>query len=570
MNLSKSTFVSIGFTLLIGILFQNFLPSQLPRKDRARVFLIDSTGQPLTVKTAAILTFRKQLKGKRTWEAPQTISNRNAPKDFSGAMVLDLDLTDSQQVALGVYLPVGYRVYRWTSSCPEIERLHPPPLDDPQLVQISANPILGESVTDDFLKIEPQKDEQCFAFIFDDQSKSYSAFAKKNPDRHGIYHENAFSSAMGVNNVPRNQTIPLQLNTKSHYSVRAEISPRIGGVIQSLSLKKNENSPEIQLIKNDDIADSGMQWNMILNGVSVEGSQQRFRSLLYNQAIGADPYWMWGLEMPMEKASNGSQQIAAKADRWVPLFSDLNRLQGVDPQWDATQFHPQSPLFTTNSVHLFDGRVEEVSLARTTKGQTARITSRFRVRSHLLKGQILAAPTAADQVCCHSATRYEWIALRRDELMKHQTQFYYTDDDGQVHSVGSLDEQWLENSPSCLPMPTSQIPVSAPCGKMRLNKIKALSMVIDPGTREEQVVAFHLPADELFDGSVEFTSKNVHDLKVMPGKYWTNSTLLIMLRFESTGMKKITIPADFDVTDSFQISIGDRQLLKDLSHPLNE
>jgi hypothetical protein len=257
----------------------------------------------------------------------------------------------------------------------------------------------------------------CLAFMLKPYFPNYSTYAKLKADSLGnfapqkTYYEWPFSSAMGLNQIKNNKVTSLS-STDSNGQVKVDISHTLGGLIQGLSIRQKNSTQWTQIVKNLDPADSAFQWSMrLIDPVYIDGPKIGIvdhKEVTFNQAVGANPYWMWGMEMPLVlKPGVSSTLLHSKDNLWVPFYSDIYGAQKVNNQWNKTQFSPRSPLFLPQAVHLFDGRIEEISLTPIAAGSNtvSRLTHSLKVRTHV-NGKFSA-----------KAILFEWLALKRSALL---------------------------------------------------------------------------------------------------------------------------------------------------------
>lgn len=531
-----------------------------------KVFLIGENGKGLSSNLSGITTVRIKKSDSPVWDAPITISNQNIPPDFAGTLAYSFYLGTNDKAAVGIYVPVGFSVLKKIQDEQDCNWEQTGVPYSKRGYELYASAFSDQFSEDTLFVGGSDAGTKCLAFMLVDSTREYKIYGKVAPNLFGNYHENAFSSAMGLRNIPNNKTTTLKSSNSNDSEVSIEVSNTLGGMIQSLYLKKNASQEPIQLIQNIDAADSGIQWSAILNGVVFsDTSQHTIQTLLFNQVIGADPTWMWGMEMPLLK--NSSSSLTTKENIWVPHYAETNTDQPVANQWDKKSFTPISPIFRPQALHLFDGRVEDVSLKNIilSNGHSiSRVSTTFHSRTHLFQ------PFSANfskKVCCSSFVRLEWMAFRRDVLVSHNAVIYYGDATG-THRIGKLDEQWEQNNSRCFNSNNQTKIYARPCGIKRLFSTNSISIVLDPETTAEQVVSIHLPNFIPFESLVEFTTASSHNNDATPKKNWTNSTFLLSPKFFNAGTESFQFTKNYDVSDTIQISIGSNADLKKINPSL--
>ena len=540
-----------------------------PSPGSIKVFLIDDHGQALTPSVPGMVSYRSQPGGNGSppaaapWSTPVTLSNQRTVPDFTTRLAGTINnVGPSDLVELGVYPPLGYTVQiiqQFTSNC-DWATTFVPYGNQYQYYADSYHYQYGATST---LTVPgPASGSTCIAFKFIDDSTTLGAFEKLDTT-YGKYAQSAFSSAMGVDNIPNNIVSTLSSSNTNNSAVSIQVSTTVGGVIQTLNLQKDSTHPVIQLINNNDIADSGMQWTTLVRGVTLPSTMTHgttapsiLSGLAVNQAVGADPTWMWGMAVPLVAYSPPStvgMALQSPTALWTPLYTDSNTDQAVADQNSTTTFSPRSPLYAPQSLHLFDGRVDDVSISQVSVagGHTiSQINSSFHSRSHML-----SPFTAANTSPLGSLVRLEWISLNRDALVTHNAQVYYAQN-GVRTLIGSLSVS-SQNAPTGSWNPKSCASASGtiPCGGSfpisSTNPASSVSIVLDPMTPLEQVVSIHLPDFASFAASLSFTPRIVG---------LSNSTLLIPVIFydvsKSASGNTEVVDASYDVVDSIQVSIG--------------
>lgn len=487
--------------------------SRAADRGQIRIFVVDEGGRALPATVPEIVSVRVKREESPEWEPPHTVSNQNEPADITNRLALAVDLARGDEAAVGVYLPTGFEILKMAKDVPDCawQNGSSPVPNDGRLYSLYApsHPLDGKA-RQTLIMHGAANGVVCVTFMLR-RDPHYSAFAKDDSRKYGVYWEKPWSSLVGLWNVRPDKIVSLT-KSSSHTEVQLDVSETVGATIVHFFIGapgRPHDPSRIQLIKSADAADSGLQWSAITRGIEYDSVWENAN---FNQAVGADPTWMWGLEVPLEYVENRPDATVLKTpdNVWVPIFSDSWELEHVDNQWDKSQFSPRSPLFEPLSLRIFDGRTEEISLKNipVPNGDSiSQVIDNFHIRSHL-----------QFPIRMKFYRGILWSAFNTEGPfggLAHRVQIYLVTADGSSRflgtdpGLGSLEQPW---------------PITGPEGSRRrghcgetgcqanFDNLRRVVLVYDHcstgrcGT-PEQVVSMHLPNSAPFSAQVKFTRK---------------------------------------------------------------
>ena len=553
------------------------LAKALPYGGQIRVFLIDQDGAAVPRAVPGIVSVRMIHSGMPKWLPPRTVSNQNAPPDFDGRLAQTIDAGPDDRVAIGVYDPTGYRVLKlahderdcaWQAGAGPIPK-------ERSLYEEQAGSHVSAGPADTLEIAGPASGVLCVTFMLE-KDPAYAQFGKVDVEKYGTYHENAWSSAIGLQNVRPDKITTLR-RASSNSAIQLDVSETIGAEIVHFFISDPErpNDPSrIQLIKSNDAGDSGLQWSAVMTGVNFGTIKDA--ALGVDQVVGADPTWMWGMEMPLVQTENNAVAaiLATPPGVWVPNYTARENVHPIVNQWDPLSFTPHSPLFRPNSVRLFDARAEQIGVRivpAPAGGTIANVISDIHVRSHLLF-----------PIAMKFYRAFEWEAYNRDGPgggLAHHMQMYVVKPSGeslflgQDRTASSLEQAW--------PIPPSfgrrlgKECTPEHCDEL-FQQLNRVVLVFDPCpnapcARREQVVSIHLPSLAPFSAETNFSAA---DRDARPPR---NSGFGVFMNFDvkgsRTGDTSVTIGPDYNngpdgKGDSIIYSVGRNEDLNSMTPKL--
>lgn len=267
----------------------------------------------------------------------------------------------------------------------------------------------------------------CLYFKYHDVS-NYSEFGKLDQ-----YHQNGSSDR--VRNFASTELelleFPQSVSPTQEPQVSIEVAKKYGATLQHLFISDHTGNNRIQIINNTHPTDSGIQWSALIKGVKspyeYQGNEERDVSVsscninlgptsscpyplfsewknhqdqttisdlakriafvAYNQAVGGDSTWMWGMEDPVEKTIDlKKNKISLKTPPgiWIPLFTDF--ITTIPGRSNAQEFRPRGPFYLPLGMRLLDARTQELSLSKITVptdgSLISRVTINYLVRAH--------------------------------------------------------------------------------------------------------------------------------------------------------------------------------------------